>query len=50
MAGGAKLKMPPREVAEKTAAQFKGLPYKQKRTEWKAHLRMLDALDASYRT
>jgi ribulose-5-phosphate 4-epimerase/fuculose-1-phosphate aldolase len=49
-AGGVKLKVPPREVAEKTAAQFKGLPYKQKRTEWKAHLRMLDALDASYRT
>jgi ribulose-5-phosphate 4-epimerase/fuculose-1-phosphate aldolase len=50
MAGGAKLRMPPQEVAAKTAAQFKGLPYKQKRTEWKAHLRMLDAADPSYRT
>ena len=49
-AGGAKLRVPAREVAEKTAAQFKGLPYKQKRTEWKAHLRMLDAMDPSYRT
>jgi ribulose-5-phosphate 4-epimerase/fuculose-1-phosphate aldolase len=49
-ASGAKLRMPPAEVAAKTAAQFKGLAYKQKRTEWKAHLRMLDTLDASYRT
>lgn len=50
LAGGTKLRMPPSEVARKTAAQFKGLPYKQKNTEWKAHLRMLDKLDASYRT
>jgi ribulose-5-phosphate 4-epimerase/fuculose-1-phosphate aldolase len=49
LAGGTKLRMPPSEVARKTAAQFKGLPYKQKNTEWKAHLRMLDKLDASYR-
>src|SRR5690242_4068005 len=49
-AGGARLRMPPAEVAAKTATQFKGLAYKQKRTEWKAHLRMLDALDPSYRT
>ena len=48
-AGGAKLRMPPSEVANKTAAQFRNLPYKQKNTEWKAHLRMLDKLDASYR-
>ncbi len=50
MAGGAKLRMPPPGVAEKTAGQFKALPYKQKKTEWKAHLRMLDKVDASYRT
>lgn len=50
MAGGAKLRMPPPGVAEKTAGQFKALPYKQKKTEWKAHLRMLDKADASYRT
>ena len=49
MAGGAKLNMPPREVAEKTAGQFASLPYKQKNTEWKAHLRMLDRSDPSYR-
>lgn len=49
MAGGAKLRMPPQGVPEKTAAQFRNLPYKQKQTEWKAHLRMLDKIDASYR-
>jgi len=46
MAGGAKLRMPPPGVAEKTAGQFRALPYKQKKTEWKAHLRMLDKADA----
>ena len=50
MAGGAKLRMPPNEVAEKTAGQFAALAYKQQQTEWKAHLRMLDKTDASYRT
>jgi ribulose-5-phosphate 4-epimerase/fuculose-1-phosphate aldolase len=50
LAGGVKLRMPPHEVAAKTAAQFKGLPYKQKQTEWKAHRRMLDAADPSYKT
>ena len=49
MAGGAKLRMPPSEIANKTANQFRNLPYKQKQTEWKAHLRMLDKLDSSYR-
>ena len=49
LAGGAKLRMPPAEVADHTARQFKALPYKQKNTEWKAHLRMLDKMDASYR-
>jgi len=49
LAGGAKLRMPPAEVADHTARQFKGLPYKQKNTEWKAHLRMLDKMDGSYR-
>jgi ribulose-5-phosphate 4-epimerase/fuculose-1-phosphate aldolase len=50
LAGGTKLRVPPSEVARKTAGQFRALPYKQKNTEWKAHLRMLDKLDASYRT
>jgi ribulose-5-phosphate 4-epimerase/fuculose-1-phosphate aldolase len=49
MAGGAKLRYPPPEVAEKTARQFKGLPYKAKKTEWKALLRMLDKTDPSYK-
>ena len=49
LAGGAKVRMPPAEVAEKVASQFKTLPYKAKKTEWKAHLRMLDKLDPSYK-
>ena len=49
LAGGARLNMPPREVAEKVAGQFNALPYKAKNTEWKAHLRMLDRTDPSYR-
>jgi len=50
LAGGSKLRIAPAEVANKTSSQFKGLPYKQKRTEWKAHLRMLDKTDPSYRS
>jgi len=49
LAGGAKLRMPPAEVADHTARQFKALPYKQKNTEWKAHLRLLDKMDGSFR-
>jgi len=49
MAGDAKLRVPPPAVAEKTARQFKGLPYKAKKTEWKALLRMLDKTDPSYK-
>ena len=49
MAGGAKLRVPPAAVAEKTAAQFKKLPYKAKKTEWKALTRMLDKTDPSYK-
>ena len=48
-AGGAKLRIPAPAVAEKTAAQFKALPYKPKQPEWKALLRMLDKTDASYK-
>ena len=50
MAGGGQLRRPPAEVAEKTARQFRGLPYKVKKTEWKALLRMLDKTDPSYKT
>ena len=49
MGGDAKLRMPPAEVAEKTAAQFRNLPYKANKVEWKAMLRMLDKADASYK-
>ena len=48
-AGGAKLRIPAPAVAEKTAAQFRALPYKPKRPEWKALLRMLDKTDPTYR-
>ena len=50
MGGGAKLRMAPPEVADKVARQFKSLPYKAKKTEWKALLRMLDRTDASYKS
>jgi ribulose-5-phosphate 4-epimerase/fuculose-1-phosphate aldolase len=49
LAGGAKVRTPPAEVADKVARQFKTLPYKAKQTEWKAHLRMLDKTDPSYK-
>jgi len=49
MAGGARLRIPSAAVAEKTASQFKALPYKSRRPEWKALLRMLDRMDASYK-
>ena len=38
------------EIAMKVATQLKGLPYKTRKTEWKAHLRMLDRTDPSYKT
>lgn len=50
LAGGAKVRIVPAEIAEKVARQFKGLPYKARQTEWKAHLRMLDRMDPSYKT
>ena len=50
LAGGAKLRMPAPAVAEKVAAQFKALPYKPRRPEWKALLRMLDKMDPSYKS
>jgi ribulose-5-phosphate 4-epimerase/fuculose-1-phosphate aldolase len=49
MSGGARLRVPAPAVAEKTAAQFRALPYKPKRPEWRALLRMLDKMDASYK-
>ena len=41
--------MPPPGVAEKVAGQFKRLWYKEKKTEWKALLRMLDKTEPSYK-
>jgi len=49
MSGGARLRIPAPDVAEKTASQFRALPYKPKRPEWKALLRMLDKMDPSYK-
>lgn len=49
MAGDAKLRIPPPALAEKVARQFKGLPYKAKKTEWKTLLRMLDKTAPSYK-
>jgi ribulose-5-phosphate 4-epimerase/fuculose-1-phosphate aldolase len=49
MNGDVRLRMPPREIAEKTALQFKNLPYKARQTEWKALTRMLDKTDISYK-
>jgi ribulose-5-phosphate 4-epimerase/fuculose-1-phosphate aldolase len=49
MAGGARLRIPAASVAEKTAAQFKALPYKPKRPEWRALLRMLEKMDPSFK-
>jgi ribulose-5-phosphate 4-epimerase/fuculose-1-phosphate aldolase len=49
MAGSAKLRIPAPSVAEKVAVQFRNLPYKARRPEWKALLRMLDKTDPSYK-
>jgi ribulose-5-phosphate 4-epimerase/fuculose-1-phosphate aldolase len=49
LAGGAKVRLAPAAVADKVARQFKALPYKARKTEWKAHLRMLDKTDPSYK-
>ena len=49
MADGAKLRILAPAVAEKTAAQFKAMPYKPKRPEWKVLLWMLDKKDTSYK-
>jgi ribulose-5-phosphate 4-epimerase/fuculose-1-phosphate aldolase len=50
MAGGAKLVMPSREIAEKVAAQFNRPGYQEKKGEWRALLRTLDKADPSYKT
>ena len=49
MAGGAKLVMPSKEIAEKVAAQFERPGYQEKKGEWRALLRALDKTDPSYK-
>jgi ribulose-5-phosphate 4-epimerase/fuculose-1-phosphate aldolase len=49
LSGGATPRLPPPEVAAKVAQQFKTLPYKARKTEWKALVRMLDRTDPTYR-
>jgi ribulose-5-phosphate 4-epimerase/fuculose-1-phosphate aldolase len=49
MAGGAKLIIPPPEVAKKVAAQFQREGRKAPDTGWAALLRQLDRTDPSYR-
>jgi ribulose-5-phosphate 4-epimerase/fuculose-1-phosphate aldolase len=49
LSGNAVPRVPPPEVAAKVARQFKALPYKARKTEWKALLRMLDRTDPTYR-
>lgn len=50
LSGNATVRAAPPEIAARVAQQFKGLPYKAKKTEWKALLRMLDRTDPTYRS
>ena len=49
---GAELVVPPKEVCEKVGRQYDQMAFDDGdlQLEWAAHLRMLDALDPSYRT
>src|SRR5271155_1264690 len=49
---GAELVIPPREVCERVGKQYDQMAFDDGdlQLEWAAHLRMLDALDPSYRT
>jgi ribulose-5-phosphate 4-epimerase/fuculose-1-phosphate aldolase len=49
---GAELSMPPKDVCEKVGRQYDQMAFGDGdlELEWAAHLRMLDALDSSYRT
>ena len=49
LAGGAKLVMPPPEIAANVARQFSRPGYQENKGEWRALLRMLDKTDPSYR-
>ena len=49
LAGGARLRIPPQEVAEKVAHQFANLAYKACMPDWIALRRMLDRTEPDYR-
>ena len=49
LAGGAKLRIPPHEVAAKVAHQFANLAYKARMPDWIALRRMLDRTEPDYR-
>ena len=49
LAGGAKVRILPPEIAQKVARQFERPGYQEKKGEWRAHLRMLDKMDPSYK-
>jgi hypothetical protein len=49
---GSELVIPPKEVCERVGKQYDQMAFDDGdlQLEWAAHLRMLDALDPSYRT
>jgi hypothetical protein len=49
---GAELVVPPKDVCERVGRQYDQMAFDDGdlQLEWAAHLRMLDALDPSYRT
>lgn len=49
-ARGAELRLPPPEVAERTARQFEAFPQPLGQREWPALLRSMDRIDPSYAT
>ena len=49
LAGGAKVVMPPPEIAARVARQFSRPGYQESKGEWRALLRMLDKTDPSYK-
>jgi ribulose-5-phosphate 4-epimerase/fuculose-1-phosphate aldolase len=49
LAGGAKLRIPSPEIAEKVARQFERPGYQEKKGEWRALLRMLDRTEPAYK-
>ena len=50
LAGGAKLIIPSREIAESVARSFERPGYQERKGEWRALIRMLDKTEPSYKT